>query len=69
MLSQREFSDIETLYRLFGIKTILYFIEDDIFIAKQHVKTSASFLVLDPKDFPSLEKKNYNINDIFANQR
>ena len=67
MLTNREKSDLEVIHRLFGIERLLYDEEDDVFFAKARKLNTPSFIVLDPKDFISLEKKTNSIIFLLQN--
>lgn len=62
ILTSRERSDMEVLFRLFRIENVIYN-EYDIFVARQKGKL-CSFIELDPEDFPSLERKSYDIRTL-----
>lgn len=66
ILSARERSDIETLYRLFGIKSLVYLEEfDDLFITKAYkCRERPFFIELNASDFPSLPKQSHSVEDL-----
>lgn len=63
ILTSRERSDMEVLFRLFGIENVIYANEYDTFIARQKGKL-CNFIELNPEDFPSLERKSYDIRTL-----
>lgn len=64
MLTSREKSDIEVLHRLLGIQYLTYDEEEDYFFSKARKMQIPSFIVLDPKDFPSLPKQRYSVENL-----
>lgn len=63
ILTSRERSDMEVLFRLFGIENVIYVNEYNTFIARQKGKF-CNFIELNPEDFPSLERKSYDIRTL-----
>lgn len=67
MLTNREKSDLEVIYRLFGVDRLIYEEEDGVFFAKSMKTEIPSFVVLNKNDFPSLERKINSIKFLLEN--